>query len=117
MFSGLGRQTLEGLLLVPVGRKGEGDLRKPVAPAALVKGQGNRHVGPLEQLFAIRQEAIDQPGKARRGGVEGGADGVCSHLLQLAGYNGGEQGMRQTCSSRLGEISVLPMDVIHALRA
>jgi hypothetical protein len=38
-----------------------------------------------------------QPGKARRGVVKGGADGVGGHLPQLAGDNGGEQGMRQTC--------------------
>ena len=43
------------------------------------------------------QEPIDQPGKARRGGVKGGADGIAGHLLQLAGNNGGEQGMRQFC--------------------
>ena len=30
----------------------------------------------------------------RRGGVEGGADGIGGDLLQLAGYNGGEQGMQ-----------------------
>ncbi len=86
-----GQQPLKGLLLVPVRREGERDLGKPVTPAALVKGQGHRHVGPLEKLLPLRQEAIDQPGKARRGGVEGGADGVCSHLLQLADNNGGEQ--------------------------
>jgi|GEM_PF-5077669 hypothetical protein len=28
----------------------------------------------------------------RRGGMEGGADGVASALLQLTGYNGGEPG-------------------------
>ena len=47
------------------------------------------------------QEPIDQPGKARRGGVKGGADGIAGHLLQLAGNNGGEQGMRQFCTLRL----------------
>ena len=30
--------------------------------------------------------------EARRGGSEGGADGVGSDLIQLAGYNRGEQG-------------------------
>ena len=55
-----------------------------------MEGQGHRHVRPLEQLLALGQEAIDQPGKARRGGVKGGADGIGGHLLQLAGNNGGE---------------------------
>ena len=30
--------------------------------------------------------------EARRGGVDGGADGVASALLQLTGYNGGVHG-------------------------
>jgi len=38
-------------------------------------------------------------------------------LLQLAGDNGGEQGMRQICCFSLGEISVLPMVLIHAFHA
>jgi hypothetical protein len=44
------------------------------------------------------------------------SNGRC-HLHQLAGDNGGEQGMRQTCSFRLGEISVLPMVLIYAFHA
>jgi len=62
-----------------------------------VKGQGHRHVGALEQLLAIRQEAVDQPREARRGGVKGGADGISGHLLQLAGDNGGEQEVLLIC--------------------
>jgi hypothetical protein len=45
--------------------------------------------------------------------VKGGADGIGGHLLQLAGDNGGEQGMGQICWTRLGELAVLPMDLIH----
>jgi len=85
-----GQQPLDGLLLVPVGREGEGDLREPVAAASLMEGQGHRNERALEQLLAVSQEPIDQSRKARRGGVEGGADGIGGHLLQLAGNNGGE---------------------------
>jgi hypothetical protein len=45
--------------------------------------------------------------------VKGGADGIGGHLLQLAGDNGGEQGMGQISWFRLGELAVLPMDLIH----
>ncbi|MCX5956235.1 MAG: hypothetical protein NTW51_07450 [Cyanobacteria bacterium] len=31
------------------------------------------------------------PPEARRGGVEGGVDGIGGDLFQFAGYNGGEQ--------------------------
>jgi hypothetical protein len=49
--------------------------------------------------------------------VKGGANGIAGHLLQLAGDDGGEQGTRQICCFRLGEISVLPMVLIHACHA
>lgn len=74
-----------------VGREGQGDLGKPVATGTLLEGQGDRDIGPLQQPLAVGQEAIDQPCKARRGGVEGGADGIGGDLLQLTGYNGGKQ--------------------------
>ena len=111
------QQPIKGLLLVPVRREGQRDLREPVAPGALMEGQGHRHVGPLEQLLAIRQEAVDQPLEPRGGGVEGGADGIGGHLLQLAGNNGGEQGLPQISWFRLGEIPVLTEDFIHAFHA
>jgi hypothetical protein len=98
---------------VPIGRERQRNLRKPVAPIALPERQRHRHVGPLEQLVPIRQEAIDQAAEAGRGGMKGGADGIAGHLLQLTGDNGGEQGMRQTCKFRLGEISVLPTTLNH----
>ena len=74
-----------------VRREGEGDLGEPIAAGTFPKGQSYRHVGALEQLVAIGQEPVDQPVKARRGGVKSGANGVGSYLLQLAGNNGGEQ--------------------------
>jgi hypothetical protein len=57
---------------------------------------------------SLPQKAVDQPAEARRGGVKGGADGVGGHLLQLAGDNGGEQGIQPIYSTRLGGIPVLP---------
>ena len=100
-----------------VGRDGQGDLGTPVAAGTLLEGQGYRHIGPLEQPLAIGQEAIDQPPEAGGRGVKGGADGIGGHLLQLAGDNGGEQGMRQICCFSLGEISVLPMVLIFGLHS
>ena len=99
---------------MPARGKGKGGLREPVATRALMERQGHRYIGSLEQLLTLSQEPVDQPGKARRGGVKSGADGISSHLLQLTGNNGGEQGMRQTCKFRLGEISVLPTTLNHA---
>ena len=104
------QQPIKGLLLVEVRREGEGDLGEPIAPGALAKGQGYRHIGPLEQPLAISQETVDQPGKARSGGVKSGANGVGSYLLQLAGNNGREQDLPRICTFTLGEISVLPID-------
>lgn len=52
--------------------------------------QGDRHVGALDQTMQVGQEAIDQPGEARGGVVEGGADGIGRHLLQELGFHGGE---------------------------
>jgi len=49
--------------------------------------------------------------------VKGGADGIGGHLLQLAGNNGGEQGMRQICILGLDGIPVLPMLLNHAFHA
>ena len=89
----------KGLLLMEVGREGQRDLGKPVATGTLLEGQGHRDIGPLEQPLAVGQEAIDQPRKARRGGVEGGADGVSGDLLQLTGDNGGEQGVGKSAAS------------------
>jgi hypothetical protein len=47
--------------------------------------------------------------------VEGGADGISSDLLQLAGDNGGEQGMLRICTFRLGGIPAPPMVLNHAV--
>jgi hypothetical protein len=49
--------------------------------------------------------------------VEGGADGIGSDLLQLTGYNGGEQGMLLICTFRLGGIPAPPMVLNHAVHA
>ena len=46
--------------------------------------------------------------------MEGGADGVSGDLLQLAGYNGGEQGIQQICTLRLAEIAGLTTDLSDA---
>ena len=56
--------------------------------------QGGRHIEPLDQSLAVGQEAIDHPTEAGSGGVEGSADGIGRHLLQLTGDEGGEQGLR-----------------------
>lgn len=65
--------------------------------------QGTRHAGPLDQALAVCLEAIDQPGEACWGGVEGGADGVGRHLLQEPGFWLG----RLTFSGlRLGQIAL-----------
>ena len=72
---------------------------------------------PLDQALAIGQEAIDQADGARGGGVEGGADGIGRHLLQLTGDDGGEQGLRPICSIRLGEMPVLPSGLGYAAPA
>ena len=82
-----------------VGREGQGNLGKPVATGTFLEGQGYRDVRPLEQPLTVGQEAIDQPPEARRGGVKGGADGIGSDLLQLAGDNGGEQGVGKSAAS------------------
>ena len=66
---------------------------------------------------SLPQKAVDQPAEARRGGVKGGADGIGGHLLQLAGDNGGEQGMRQICWFRLSGIPAPPMVLNHAFHA
>jgi len=66
---------------------------------------------------SLPQKAVDQPTEARRGGVKGGADGVGSHLLQLAGDNGGEQGAVLIRSLTLGGIAVLPRALIDAFHA
>jgi hypothetical protein len=109
VLPGLGarQEPIKGLLLVPIRRERQRDLREPIAPSALVKGQSHRHIGALEQLFPVRQEAIDQPRKAWSGGVKGSADGIGSHLLQLAGNNGGEQEQASLWTLRIGESSVL----------
>jgi hypothetical protein len=39
--------------------------------------------------------------------VKGGADGVGSHLLQLASDDGGEQGIQQIRNPRLARIEAL----------
>ena len=54
------------------------------------------------------------PPEARRGGVEGGVDGIGGDLLQLIAYNGGEQGMRRICTFRLAEIAVSTTDLSDA---
>jgi hypothetical protein len=46
--------------------------------------------------------------------MECGADGVSGDLLQLAGYNGGEQGIRRICTLRLAEIAGLTTDLSDA---
>jgi hypothetical protein len=94
-----GQQPIKGLLLMAVGRKGQRNLGKPVPPGPLLERQRHRDIGPLKQALAIRQKAIDQALEPRRGGVEGGADGIASHLLQLTGDNGGEQGMGKSAAS------------------
>ena len=81
------------------------------------EGQGHRDIRPLEQPLAVGQEAIDQAPEARRGGIESGADGIGSDLLQFDGDNGGEQGMQQILTFRLAEISVLLMGLNHASHA
>ena len=63
--------------------------------------QRYRNEWPLEQLFAIRQETLNQPAEASSGGMKVGADGIFGHLLQLTGNNGGEQGKRQAFNLRL----------------
>lgn len=93
---------------MPPGREGQLQLWEPIGAMALVERQGDRHVGPLDQALAVGQEAIDQPGEAWSGGVEGGADGISRHLLQLTGDDGGEQGLWPICGIRLGEMPVLP---------
>jgi hypothetical protein len=83
---GARQKPLEGLLLMPVGREGQRDLREPVAAAALVEGQRYRDIGPLQQPLALGQEAIDQPAEARCGGVKGGAkasQATCSSSLAM----------------------------------
>ncbi len=42
----------------------------------LEERQVDRHVGPPDQVVAIDQEAIDQPGEAGCGGADGGADDI-----------------------------------------
>lgn len=86
---------------MPPGREGQLQLGEPACAPALVERQGDRDVRPLDQALAIGEEAIDQPGKAWRGGVEGGANGIGRYLLQLTSYNGGEHGLRQICSIRV----------------
>jgi hypothetical protein len=49
--------------------------------------------------------------------VEGGADGVGSDLLQLAGDNGGEQGMLRICTFRLAKMAVSTTDQSDACTA
>ena len=100
-----------------VWREGERNLREPVPPRALTERQGNGNEGPFKQLIAIGQEAIDQTREPRCCGVEGGADGVAGHLLQLAGNNGREQDLPRICSSRLGETTVLPSDSAYSSSA
>ena len=51
----------KGLLLVDVGREGQGELGKPVAAGTLLEGQGHRGLGRLAQPLAVGEEAIDQP--------------------------------------------------------
>ena len=70
-----GQQPFEGLLLMAVGSKGQGDLGKPVPPGPLLERQRHRDIGPFKQALAIGQNTIFQPLATRRGGVEGGADG------------------------------------------
>jgi hypothetical protein len=109
-----GQQPIEGLLLMAVGRKRQGNLGKPVAAGTLLERQEHRDIGPLEQPLVVGQEAIDQTPEAWRGGVEGGADGVASDLLQLAGDNGGEKGMRRICTLMLAGIAGLTTDLSDA---
>ena len=89
-----------------VGREGQGNLGEPIATRALQERQSHRHVGALQQTLSLCQETIDQPREAWRGGVESSAEGIGGHLLQLTGYNGGEQGMLQIMSLRLAEPAV-----------
>jgi len=99
---GSGRtELLNGLLLVEVGREGQGDLGKAVGAVSLLEGQRHRHLGPLEQPLAFGQQAINQPLEAGCAGVEDGADGIGSDQLQFAGNNRGEQGMLRFCTLRL----------------
>jgi hypothetical protein len=70
-----GQQPFEGLLLMAVGRKGKGDLGKPVPPGPLLERQPYRDIGPFKQALAIGQNTINETLATRRGGVEGGADG------------------------------------------
>jgi hypothetical protein len=46
--------------------------------------------------------------------VKGGADGVCGHLLQLTGDDGGEQELRLICGVRLDSRPVMAGDLNHA---
>lgn len=102
---------------MPPRREGQLQLWEPIGAMTLVKRQGDRHVRPLDQTLAVSQEAIDQPSEARGGGVEGGADGIGRHLLQLTGDDGGEQGLRPICGIRLDMMPLVPRGVNNAAPA
>ena len=98
-------------------RKGQLQLVEPVGAPALMERQGDRHLRPLDQSLPVGQKAIDQPREARRGGVQGGANGIGGHLLQLIGDDGGEQGTPPVWMPRLGGSSVVPMALDDAVPA
>ena len=109
VLGGARAEPLEGLLLMPVGREGQLELREPVGAAPLLEGQGDGDVGPLDQAIPIGQEAVDQPFEAGGGGVKGGAEGIPGNLLQLGGDDGGEHGAAgrlQELGFRVGSLAV-----------
>ena len=67
-------EAQESLLLVEIGRE----------------GQGHRDIGPLAQPLAVGQKAIDQPPKARRGGQQVWADPLLHARRDPSAANGSE---------------------------
>lgn len=92
VLGGARAESLEGLLLVPVGREGQLELREPVGAAALLERKRNRDVGAFDQPIPIGEKAVDQPFEAGGCGVKGGGEGVPGDLLQLGGDDRGEHG-------------------------
>ena len=77
---------------------------------------------PTRTGWSICRAALGSEGPLERNAipawwVEGGADGVSGDLLQLAGYNGGEQEGVPIDGFRRGESSVLPRGLNNATPA
>ena len=91
---GLGRlpgQPGKGLALMGMGNeiRGQPVERRSSGRAAGTKGQWHRQIRPLEQRVRLRQEALDHPGKARRGRGEGGLQEIGDPLGELLGDDQG----------------------------